>query len=379
MIAHSQTSHTLYEQMSDGIALVDARGAGMPLISLNRACRAVLGLAERTIAGQPWGAIFAHNDAHGVSEQLRQCIDTGESRTIEAIPYVLGPTVSAPWQPHQRTYWDWHITPLSDADDRVDDRVDRLMIVMVDTTARWQGEDEDEEPGRWEIERERDAFLSLISHEIKSPLTSIKGCSQLALRELRHAAEAHERLVKHLRVIEQQTDRITRLITDLSAAARLHDGRIALAAAPFDFAARVRALVGRYGASPESHRVALTGDEAPLLVHADPDHIDQVVLHLLANVAKYTHEIAQIAVTLERRGDHVSLTVRDRGIGIPADELPRVFGRFYRASNGFGGGLGLGLFIAQQTVARSGGKLEAESALGQGSTFRVILPLADEY
>lgn len=363
----------LFDQLSDAVAVVDAREAHLPLIALNRTCREVLALADGPVAGQPWEVAFAHTAAHGVPAQLQRAVATGEPFAIGSLPYTLGPAVRPPWRPHQPTFWDWQVTPLRDPAGQVA----RLLVVMVDVTTRETSAGTGMS-GATQSERERDAFLSLISHEIRSPLTSIKGFAQLALREVRGLGEGHARLARQMRVIEQQADRVARLVGDLSDAARLHEDRLALKPAAFDLTTEIRSVVEEYEATPDLHRVALHAAATPLLVRADPARIRQVIQHLLANAAKYSPEAGQIAVTLEPQGPQARLTVRDRGIGIPVDELTRIFGRFYRASNSLAGGLGLGLFIAQKIIARSGGQLRVESTVGQGSAFTVTLPLAEE-
>ncbi len=229
---------------------------------------------------------------------------------------------------------------------------------------------------RKDVEREKDAFLSLISHEIKSPLTSIKGFSQLAARTIESDDDPLGRTRKHLRVIEQQTDRIGRLLGDLSDVSRLQRDRLHLDPTVFDLVPIIRATVEQQQSVLSNHRITVALPEEPLIVRADPQRIQQILEILLANAAQYSPQADRIAVTLDRRGARAALTVRDWGIGIPSEEQPRVFERFYRAPGVGGGGLGLGLFIARQIAARSDGALAVESAPGEGSTFRLDLPLA---
>lgn len=378
MTAGDDARRQIFDQVGDAVAIIDAREATYPLVSANRACRALLARDERSLVGKPWASVFRQARQHGLLERLRACVANDESFSVAALPYTVGQRACQPWHPGQQTAWDWHVTPLHDDDGQIV----RLLIVMTDASARLardahadaaHGGEGQAEAGH--SDAERDAFLSLISHEIRSPLTSIKGFSQLAAREVRSAG-AQARLAGHLRVIEQQTDRIARLVGDLSDAARLHDGRLTLAPVAFDFATRVRAAIEEHEATPHHRPIELTCGDEVLTVHADPERIGQAVLQLLGNAAKYSPERPQINVTIERQGDQVQFAIHDRGIGIPADELPHVFGRFYRASNSIGGGMGLGLFIAHQIVSRSGGTLDVESTVGQGSVFRVTLPLS---
>ena len=129
--------------------------------------------------------------------------------------------------------------------------------------------------------------------------------------------------------------------------------------------------------------VTFVAPEEPIEVEVDVDRISQVVLNLLSNARKYSPSGAPITLTLERREDACALAVQDQGVGIPEDQLPHIFDRFYRVpgierQSGSNVGLGLGLYIAQKIVERHGGRIEVSSHPGSGSTFSVILPLATE-
>lgn len=237
-----------------------------------------------------------------------------------------------------------------------------------------------QDTGNVDPQAEREAFLSLISHEIKTPLTAIKGFAQLAQRAAGEGDAPDERVARHLRIIDQQIERLGQLVGDLSDAARLEHGGLQLTPADCDLAALVRAAAARQQVAAPSHQIALTLPAIPPLVHADPARLEQALNHLLANAVRFSPGGEAIAVTLTSEGASAHLTVRDRGIGIPRAELPLLFGRFYRASNGASGGfsgLGLGLYLARAIVARSGGRIYAESAERQGSAFHVILPLVN--
>ncbi len=223
-------------------------------------------------------------------------------------------------------------------------------------------------------EQEKDAFLSLIAHELRSPLTSIKGFAQLAARALDGLGT--ERARRHLRVIDQQTERIGRLIGDISDVSRLQRGKLTLNPMPFDLVPIVEATVAQQRVATDSHPITLALADEPLIVRADPARIEQSLTNLLDNAARFSPANSEIAVTLERHGDTAQLVVRDRGIGVPVAERRQIFARFYRATNGGGSGLGLGLFIVDQIVARSGGTIAVDDATEGGARFCLTLPLA---
>lgn len=225
-----------------------------------------------------------------------------------------------------------------------------------------------------QAEQEKDVFLSLIAHELRSPLTSIKGFAQLAARALDGLGA--ERARRHLHVIDQQTERIGRLIGDIADVSRLQRGKLALNPMPFDLVPIVEATVVQQRVTSASHTITLTLADEPLIVRADPARIEQSLTNLLVNAAGFSPANSEIAVILERHGDAAHLSVCDRGIGVPQAERGQIFERFYRATNGGGKGLGLGLFIVDQIVARSGGTIAVNDAPGGGTCFRLALPLA---
>ncbi len=233
-----------------------------------------------------------------------------------------------------------------------------------------------DESAQQQTDQEKDAFLSLISHEIKSPLTSIKGFAQLAVRAIEADEEPLRRAAKHLRVIEQQADRIGRLISDLSDVSRMQRGKLQLEPTVFDLVPIIHIAVEQQQPNLGTHRIFLKLPAEPLIVRADPQRIQQLLGNLLSNAAKASPLADRIEVTVERHGEAARLAVRDSGTGIPPQEQSRIFERFYRTTGGGGSGLGLGLFIAQQIAQHSSGTLTVESMTGSGSTFRLDLPLA---
>ena len=227
-----------------------------------------------------------------------------------------------------------------------------------------------------QTDKEKDTFLSLISHEIKSPLTSIKGFAQLAVRAIEADDEPLRRAAKHLRVIEQQADRIGYLISDLSDVSRMQRGSLQLDPTVFDLVPVIHSAVEQQQPSFGTHRIILKLPDEPLIMQADPRRIQQVLGNLLSNAAKSSPLADRVEVSLERHGEEARLAVRDYGIGISAEEQARIFDRFYRTVSGGGSGLGLGLYIAQQIARHSNGTLTVESEPGNGSTFCLDLPLA---
>jgi len=221
--------------------------------------------------------------------------------------------------------------------------------------------------------RVRDEFLSIASHELRTPLTPLTLRLQLAARRLRQGQPvdlpAMEAAIRHVQ-------RLASLINDLLDVSRIEAGRLQLRLASVALEPLVRELVSTFALSNPDRVIHFDPGPAPM-VRADRPRLEQVVTNLLENAVKYSPGGADVWVRLERSDAQAVLSVQDRGIGIPAPQQARVFQRFFRAGNAGPGtfGLGLGLYICHDIVQRHGGRIWVESTEGQGSTFRVALPL----
>jgi phosphoserine phosphatase RsbU/P len=233
--------------------------------------------------------------------------------------------------------------------------------------------------------RARDETLATISHDLRTPLTSIRGMAQLLQRRLtRGAAISTAELAERLGRIEDQTLLMARMIDDLLDVARIEAGRpLELRRERCDLVVLVRKTAADVQRTTDQHRLTVTAEDAEIAGDFDTSRIERVVLNLLTNAVKYSPDGGEVALTVRRApspaGDRAVLTVRDAGIGIPPDDLPRIFERFYRASNvgDHARGTGLGLAGAQQIVVQHGGEITATSTPGAGTTFTVQLPLTE--
>ena len=222
----------------------------------------------------------------------------------------------------------------------------------------------------------RDRFISIASHELKTPLTSIKGTAQLLLKL--HAAGHLDlsRAMRSLQTIDSQAARIGLLIDDMLDVSRIQSGRIELRKEPIDLVTIVNGVVA---ALPEEMRDRVLLDlPATLPGQWDRLRLEQIVLNLLDNALKYSPSDEAVVVRLVRDADSAVLTVIDRGVGIPAADLPLLFRPFSRASNAADhdvSGLGLGLYITRQIVEAHRGNVVVASSEGDGSTFTVRLPI----
>jgi signal transduction histidine kinase len=231
--------------------------------------------------------------------------------------------------------------------------------------------------------RARDETLATISHDLRTPLTSIRGLAQLLQRRLaRGAALSTEELTDRLERIEEQTALMARMIDDLLDVARIEAGRpLELHRESCDLVALAQKTAADVQRTTDRHRLQVVAEAQPIVGAVDCARLERVLLNLLTNAVKYCPDGGDVDLTLrpERRsdGDWAILAVRDGGIGIPPADLPRIFERFYRASN-VGDqlrGTGLGLAGAQQIVEQHGGEINVASDPGVGTTFTVRLPL----
>ncbi|CAA9552089.1 MAG: hypothetical protein AVDCRST_MAG19-904 [uncultured Thermomicrobiales bacterium] len=229
------------------------------------------------------------------------------------------------------------------------------------------------------FERRKDEFFLAAAHDLRSPLTSIKGWVQLLRRKTDGRAGGREG--QAVAAIEAQATAMHRLVNQLLDTSRLQLGQpLALALADVDLLALTAGLVRNTSVLTDRHDLRVDG-AAAVRGHWDKDRIEQIVANLLGNAVKYSPLGGRIDVGIVRVGDEAVLTVRDEGIGIPPAELPRVFDQFYRAANVAGenreiAGLGLGLFSARLLAERHGGRIDVASEEGRGSVFTLVLPLA---
>jgi signal transduction histidine kinase len=227
--------------------------------------------------------------------------------------------------------------------------------------------------------RARDAFLSIAAHELRTPVTGLKGAAQLLLRRLAAGRLDPDRLARTLRALGASADRLAVLTDDLLDIARIRMGHLALTLQPTDLAALMQAAVTRAGehAGP-AHRLTLHLPDQLAPVLTDEARIDQVLTNLLDNAVKYSPAGGDVTVMVRAAPGRVIVSVRDEGIGLPPGAATAIFEPFGRAANAAAShlpGMGLGLHICRTIVERHGGAIQAESAgEGRGTTVWFWLP-----
>lgn len=237
-----------------------------------------------------------------------------------------------------------------------------------------------------EEEKMRSDFISMLSHEIRTPLTSIRESVSLIAEEL--MGPINERQKRFLEIASREIERICELLNHLMQISRLEAGVLKILPRPFDPSQFLSGTIDRLipAAEAKSIRVETQIPQKVPNVLGDPDHIQQVLLNLLGNAIKFSPPGSHIIVRVESdqaeedAGNTLKFSVTDSGPGIPEEELPLVFHKYYRASSmrDHVDGVGLGLSISKHIVEAHGGSVWVESHLGEGSTFGFTLPAVRE-
>lgn len=229
-----------------------------------------------------------------------------------------------------------------------------------------------------EADERKNEFLALLAHELRNPLGPIRH----AVKILRARTPSPDELVWATNIIDRQTEHMTRLVEDLLDVSRITRGTIDLRNERVDVGAIIKAAVEASNAMMERHhhQLRVTAPAQPLFVQGDSTRLVQIVTNLLDNAAKYTDPGGKVWLSGEREGDMVVIRVKDTGIGIPSEVLPRIFEMFTQSTMSLEraqGGLGVGLALVERLVKMHGGTVTAYSAgAGQGSQFTIRLPLA---
>jgi len=226
------------------------------------------------------------------------------------------------------------------------------------------------------LEKMRSDFVANVSHELKTPVTSVKGFSETLMSG---EVKDEETEMQFLKIIHDESQRLDRLIRDLLNLSKIERKEIPLNIDRVDIAELVHeAAVTLHGSAEQKQtQLMLPGHDRPVMLEADRDRLRQIILNLIANGINYTPEGGTVRVSLRENLYEVRIIVADNGIGIPEESLDRIFERFYRvdkARSRHSGGTGLGLAIVKHLIESHSGRIEIESTEGEGTTITVILP-----
>ena len=231
---------------------------------------------------------------------------------------------------------------------------------------------------RRELERRKDEFISMASHELKTPVTALKGFTQLLHRHFLKRND--EESVRYLARMDTQINKLTTLISDMLDLSKMQHGQLAYRMERFDLAELVREIVESVQGTTQTHHLLLE-KTVVVQIYGDRDRIGQVLINLLTNAIKYSPTADKIIVGMAIHEGSVLVSVQDFGIGISQAYQESIFQRFYQVNESaekIYPGLGIGLYIAKQIIERHQGRLWVQSRKGEGSIFRFSLPLVHE-
>jgi two-component system phosphate regulon sensor histidine kinase PhoR len=231
-----------------------------------------------------------------------------------------------------------------------------------------------------ELEKIRQDFVANVSHELRTPLTTIKGYAETLLE----GGLKEDQAFQFVQVIKRHTDRLTKIVEDLLMLSRIETKEFQLKMEVIPLRDFIDDVVEFVKEPAEKKEISLSRNEIPpsLAIYADRNYLEQILVNLLDNAIKYTPEGGRVVVSaVEKDSMDIQFSVEDNGIGIPKEDLSRIFERFYRVDKGRSkelGGTGLGLSIVKHLVQTHGGRVWVESQIGKGSTFYFTLPKRGE-
>lgn len=337
----------ILKYLVSGVIVVDRSGR---VTLVNQAVERMIGYkAEELLQKWHWEAGYNF----GLSAMIDEAILVGTAQKKEITLH----------RPVERTV-EVHITPVSSNNGRT-----AGAVVLMHDVSEWR-----------QLERMRSEFVANVSHELRTPITAVKGFSETLLDGALNDPVITRQF---LQIINDESERLKRLVTDLLELSKIESGHTVFHFEPFDLAALVRRTVEKYRHQAESLGLTLETElpADPLQLEGDSDRIAQVLINLLGNAIAYTPSGGRVDVSVEERDEDVVLKVRDTGVGIPAEDIPRLFERFYRvdkARTRRSGGTGLGLAIVKHILESHHGQVEVQSDVGAGSEFTITLPKTKE-
>lgn len=334
---------TILEYMADGLIAVDINGH---IIHSNPAAKQMLNINEQEIVSKTYDEIIEKYNKHLMMKGIKSKSDNWEGEVNFEYANSIFLARYAPFK---------------------DDNGERIGIVMIlqDITERQK------------IENMQREFVANVSHELKTPLTSIKSYTETLLEG---ALDDREMAKQFLTVVDSESDRMGRLVKDLLQLSRLEYQREKWNKVQINLIEILKNAILKMEMSAKNKNQHLNClfKEDKIQVYVDKDSIEQVVLNIISNAIKYTHDNGRIDIDAIKTNHEARIIIKDNGIGIPEDDLPRLFDRFYRVDKARSralGGTGLGLSIAKQIIKEHKGDITIKSKDGKGTQVDIVLPL----
>lgn len=352
-VAERSRLDTIIEQSADGLMMLDARWR---ITRFNAAMERLTGWPRDEAMGRPCAEVLAIHTDQGVNLCLAAC-------PLQALHIQTSPTIEG-WITHRDGSEVYVGLSYSVTRDSLGHFVSAIGSVRDSTRTKRE-------------EELQATFMSVMSHELKTPVAIIKGYASTLSRTdiVLDAPTRHELLTG----VEEEADRLANLIGDLLEVSRIQAGGLRLHPAALDMAELASQAISALAATADARfEFQLRFEDDLPAVYGDAERLRMVLSNLISNAIKYSPEGGVIRVGGWAEGSHALIYVADEGIGIPADEIPRLFNRFYRIDNRLARqtqGAGLGLYLTRSIVEAHHGRIWVESTVGKGSRFVFTLPL----
>ncbi|MGO4547117.1 two-component system histidine kinase PnpS [Paenibacillus sp. 2TAB23] len=335
---------SVLDNMINGIVMIDRSGK---IVLMNRRAEEVLGFSARELVGRHYAEA---KQQYELSQMIQEGLNSKEHLREEITFYF----------PEERLL-ELNLVPIHPEGNEFSG----VLLVLQDVSAIRR------------LERMRSEFVANVSHELKTPITAVKGFAETLLGG---AVNDEETARSFLQIIYDESDRLNRLIGDILELSKIESRRVPLVFSPVEVDTFVDKSITLLESEAARKRIELSVNVEPgLYVEADEDRLRQIIMNLLSNGINYTPEGGRVALMVEGIGDdYIRIQISDSGIGIPKKDLPRIFERFYRvdkARSRSSGGTGLGLSIVKHLVELHKGTISVTSAVGVGSTFTIELPV----
>ncbi|CAK4827074.1 unnamed protein product [Aphanomyces euteiches] len=343
---------SVLENMMSGVVMIDRDER---IVLMNRSAEDFLGFTGEELLGKKYDEAKQQFE---LTKLIRECIEAREHISDEMIFYF----------PEERIL-EVNVTPMS----QTDEEWAGVLIVLHNITAVRR------------LERMRSEFVANVSHELKTPITAVKGFAETLLAG---ALDDKEIAKSFLQIIFDESERLNRLIGDILELSKIESKRIPLQFSPVEMRSLVERTLHMMRPEAEKKHILLEMQiEEDIYIEADEDRLGQILINLLSNGISYTPDGGKVKVKIEalhssddpnNEYERVRLTISDSGIGIPKKDLPRIFERFYRvdkARSRVSGGTGLGLSIVKHLVDLHKGTIQVESEVGIGTKFLIDLPV----
>lgn len=339
--SQSQQLKAIFNSMIEGVMLTDREGR---IVSVNQAIERIFQVAKDDVEGRALLEVIRNND---IAEIITAVLSIGKSVSKEI-------TLVYPVQ----SIFKVNATPIFESGS-----VNGCLVVIHDITEIRR------------LETMRRDFVANVSHELKTPLTSIKGFVETLLEG---ALEDKENNRNFLKIIQEHAGRLDKLVNDLLSLAHLESKGIAIDKSEFNLNDQVKEVVAGFKSQLKSRGIEITNKlPQELIINGDKDRVEQVLVNLIDNAIKFSKDKGPIKIYNQDYSGNIKIIIEDLGMGIPQKDIPRIFERFYRVDKARSrqlGGTGLGLSIVKHIIELHGGTVGVESTEGLGSKFWFSLP-----